>query len=357
MANAELSERVAGRSSSATSFGRITSVVGLRAHLQNAIELEHATLPPYLCALYSLDPSRNAAATELMRSVFLEEMLHLALAANLLNAVGGRPHLDKPAMLPGYPRGLPHGDPSFEMSLMPFGKDALEQFSLLERPGPFNGPAQADRYNTIGQFYNSIRQALHELCAEFGEANVFCGDPARQVTKGFGRVLTIDSLATALTAVEEIVDQGEGATHDIWDGEREMFHPERDEVAHYYRIQELLVSRRYRRGDTPQSGPTGDALTIDFDGVQPMQRNPRSANHAVGSPIRIAQEAFNRTYCELLTSLERAFNGQPQTLREAMGIMFAVKAQAAALMQIPTEDGHTTAGPTFEYISPKDRNA
>ena len=32
--------------------------------------------------------------------VFVEEMLHLALAANLLNAVGGRPRLDSPRMLP-----------------------------------------------------------------------------------------------------------------------------------------------------------------------------------------------------------------------------------------------------------------
>ena len=31
------------------------SLDGLREHLQWAIELEHSTIPPYMCALYSLD--------------------------------------------------------------------------------------------------------------------------------------------------------------------------------------------------------------------------------------------------------------------------------------------------------------
>src|SRR5215470_4602353 len=110
----------------------IETVESLREHLQWAVELEHATLPPYLCALYSLDPERNPDAVELVSSVFVEEMVHLALAANLLNAVGGEPRLDKADMLPGYPRKLPHGD--LELSLLPFGPEAIEMFLRLERP-------------------------------------------------------------------------------------------------------------------------------------------------------------------------------------------------------------------------------
>src|SRR5262249_8024123 len=87
-------------------FARITTMESLREHLQWAIELEHCTIPPYLCALYSLDAGRNPEASEVVASVFLEEMLHLALAANLLNAVGGGPRIDSPRMLPGYPRCL-----------------------------------------------------------------------------------------------------------------------------------------------------------------------------------------------------------------------------------------------------------
>ena len=49
---------------SARPIGRIDDVASLQEHLQCAIELEHTTLPPYLCALYSLDRERNAAAAE-----------------------------------------------------------------------------------------------------------------------------------------------------------------------------------------------------------------------------------------------------------------------------------------------------
>jgi hypothetical protein len=88
-------------------LARIATLESLREHLQWAIELEHFTLPPYLCALYSIDAVRNPEASEVVASVFIEEMLHMTLAANLLNAVGGRPRLDSPQMLPGCPRCLP----------------------------------------------------------------------------------------------------------------------------------------------------------------------------------------------------------------------------------------------------------
>jgi ferritin-like protein len=79
--------------------GTVTSLESPREHLQWAIELEHSTIPPYLCALYSIEPSQNSEATELVSSVLFEEMLHMTLAANLLNAVGGRPQFDIPRML------------------------------------------------------------------------------------------------------------------------------------------------------------------------------------------------------------------------------------------------------------------
>ena len=40
----------------------IRSITSLRAHLQTAIELEHSTIPPYLCALYSIKDATNADA-------------------------------------------------------------------------------------------------------------------------------------------------------------------------------------------------------------------------------------------------------------------------------------------------------
>jgi hypothetical protein len=345
----------------APSSARITTIEDLRVHLQWAIELEHSTLPPYLCALYSLDRDRNPAAVEVLTSVFVEEMLHLALAANLLNALGGRPVLDAPHLLVPYPRSLPHGDRSVTLSLLPFGPEAVEMFLRLEQPAPKGAPQQSDGYRTISQFYDAIRRGLVDLCADLGDAVVFGGDPTRQVTAslsygGAGRIIAVDGLATALDALDEIVVQGEGADHrEVWDGDHDMFHPERDEVGHHYRFRELQRGRRYRRGDSPRSGPTGAAVVVDWNAVRPMHRNPRTADHAPGSPIRLAQQAFNRDYCSLLGLLQEALDGTPQLLSVGVHAMYGLRAQAEQLMAMPTEDGRETAGPTFEYVAPGDR--
>ncbi|QMU59728.1 MAG: hypothetical protein GKR98_17020 [Boseongicola sp.] len=85
----------------------ITSLDSLRSHLQWAIELEHATLAPYLTALYSIKDGTNVESAEVIKSVFLEEMLHMALAANILNAVGGTPKFDYDGFIPTFPTPLP----------------------------------------------------------------------------------------------------------------------------------------------------------------------------------------------------------------------------------------------------------
>ena len=337
-------------------LGRIATLESLREHLQWAIELEHFTIPPYLCALYSLDPVRNAEAAEVVTSVLVEEMLHLTLAANLLNAVGGRPQIDTPRMLLPYPRPLPHSDGSFEVPLARFSPESLEIFLKIELPALPGAPPEGDQYESIGQFYDAIRLGLRELCEHLSEAHVFCGDPARQVTdalvySGGGSIVAVTSLDSALAALEEIVDQGEGAQLEVWDGDVDVLHPEREQVAHYFRFLELKLGRRYQRGDTPESGPTGETIAVDWDGVLPMRANPRTSDHAPGSPIRTAQEKFNRAYCALLQQLDRAFDGSPEVLRPSIGAMYGLTALARALMQMPTEDGLETAGLTFEYVN------
>ena len=77
--------------------------------LQHAVELEHATIPTYLYALYSLTPGKNDAIAEIIDSVVVEEMLHMTLACNVLNAIGGSPQVDKPGFIPTFPGPLPGG--------------------------------------------------------------------------------------------------------------------------------------------------------------------------------------------------------------------------------------------------------
>ena len=74
----------------------IQTIKDLQYYLNVAMQLEHATIPPYLIALYSIKPNTNLDATNIIRTVVVEEMLHLTLASNLLNAVGGEPDLSFP---------------------------------------------------------------------------------------------------------------------------------------------------------------------------------------------------------------------------------------------------------------------
>ncbi|WP_280419910.1 ferritin-like domain-containing protein [Nocardia carnea] len=337
----------------------IDTLDDLRRHLQWAIELEHATIPPYMCALYSLDPSRNAEAVQVIGSVLVEEMLHLALAANLLNAVGGKPVLDAPELLPPYPHSLPHGDRSIQLDLLPFGPEAIELLLSIEEPASADAPAEYDGYHTIGQFYAAIEVGLRTLADTLGEEVVFCGDPARQLNEvhfssGGGQMIPVHDLKSALAALAEIVTQGEGAAKtEVWDGDKDVFHPDRDQVAHYYRIVELKEGRRFRAGDTPQSGPTGDPIRVDSDGILPMRPNQRTTDYPEDSEIRRAQEEFNNSYCLLLYLLEDTFNGSPSEIKETFGVMYALKSQAQALMKMPSGVGPTTAGPTFEWVPPE----
>ncbi len=58
-------------------LGPAPQLAAVQAALQAAIQLEHATIPPYLYALYSLDPARNGAIADIIQGVVVEEMLHM----------------------------------------------------------------------------------------------------------------------------------------------------------------------------------------------------------------------------------------------------------------------------------------
>lgn len=85
------------------------TIVGLRQNLQIAMEIEHATIPTYLTALATIKDNYNPQVQAIFRQILVQEMLHFALAANILNAVGGKPVLFSENFLPLYPTQLPGG--------------------------------------------------------------------------------------------------------------------------------------------------------------------------------------------------------------------------------------------------------
>jgi hypothetical protein len=326
------------------------TIESLRQHLQAALAVEHATIPPYFTAWMSIRGNTNVEAAEILRSVMLEEMLHLTLAANLLNAVGGTPSLTHKGFVPRYPHRLPFSGDRFEISTERFSRPALETFLAIERPeGPRARP-ESTKFHTIAQFYAAVRDGIDELCDRDGEKKVFTGKLARQVQPdayyAAGDIVVVTGRHTAQRAIAEIAEQGEGAHGGVFDGDHSICGDGR-EPAHYYRFQQLLKGRLYRTGDTPKSGPRGARIDVDFDGVHPIRPNTRAADYPKGSGIRQALDAFRHGYGQLLAALEAAFNGHPDRMTEGMARMFSIGDQARALMQTPSGDGQTTVGLDF----------
>jgi hypothetical protein len=324
----------------------IDSLASLRAHLQTAIEIEWSTIPPYLCALWSLGDEHNRHAAECLRDVVTEEMLHLTLAANVLNALGGTPRLRR-GNVPRYPSPLPHSDRSFTVSLLPFCREAVETFRRIERPALIGAPPQDEGYATIAQFYEAIGAAVADIGAD---PRMWSGKEKRQVTPnreyygGGGDAIVVTGVDSALEALELIIEEGEGFAGGVSDGDLELL-GEPEELAHYYRFDELVRGRRYRFEDRP-SHPTGEPILIDYSAVLPMRPNPRADDHAPGSELRAMVDDCDATYARLLGRLRRAFSGHPEALAGAVRDMWALEYQAVALMHVPVGDGQT-AGPPF----------
>lgn len=344
---------------------KITDIAGLHRHLHAALQLEHATIPPYLTALYSIHPGTNSEAYHIIRAVVVEEMLHLTLAANILNAVGGEPDLTGDDFVPTYPAYLPDGETDFEVNVSRFSKEAVETFLKIERPAELEeendgvrtvertrtegalrashvGDDSEEHFYSIGEFYQAIEQGLERLHDEMGD-DLFKGDPARQVTpdyyySGGGEVIPVTDLESAAGAIRLISEQGEGVGGAIFDYE--------DEIAHYYRFQQLMLGRYYQHGDEP-GNPSGGPVDVDWDAVYPIKTNARMSDFPEGSGVREGAVTFNEYYTDFLDLLTRAFRGEPELLIDAVGGMFRIKDMIYSLMRQPIEDG-LNAAPTFD---------
>lgn len=330
----------------------ITTIESLREHLQLAIELELSTIPPYLCALYSIKDGANLVATNIIKSVVVEEMLHMVMAANILNAIGGTPVIDTKASVPKYPSFLPHSDQAFKVHLLKFSKEAIETFLKIEKPAASTEQPQAHNYHTIGQFYRAIRLGLIYVAGHTGN-NIFNGDPGRQIRPeyyygGGGNIIPVTSLDEALQAIDEIEGQGEGIDGTIDDPDHQLF-GEGIEYAHYFRFNEIYYEQFYQPKDSPQSPPTGQKIDIDWGAVYNMKPDPTLDDYEKGSELWNKALEFNKVYKALLVNIHKACNGQPALIMEGVVWMYRLKYLAVELMKMPPNDSGYTPGPTFEF--------
>ncbi len=353
----------------------------LRALLRCAMTVELTTIPPYLSASFSLEDgapgvARNVVAKELLRTVLVEEMLHLTQVANILNAVGGDPVLDRPEWLPRYPtrlfpanaEGLTIGGRRIGASrplivhLRRFCPEQVKAFMEIERPlPPSEGPGDI-HLRSIGEFYAALTQELGAMVSEYGEAAVFCGDPARQIGPEYyyaaaGVLRPIDAsggtgpFEKTRAAIEKISEEGEGLPQDhrIFD-EDVIPGGLGEEPAHFFRFGEIVEGRRYRVGDDWGDPPSGAPIVVDWGAVWPTLEDPGDPLEAPPAEVAAAMRAFDVRYSELLRQVNAALCGKPDLLRPAVHGMFDLKTMGVALMRIRLPDGQT-AGPAWRYVA------
>ena len=204
--------------------------------LTQACELEHGLMCEYMFAQFTLkrtkaeglsaeQQARVAAWEAVIVDVTKQEMLHLALAINLLTAIGAAPHLHRPNF-PILSRWYP---PGVQIALVPFGERALRHFIYLERPEGMDlddadgfaavGKAQPltdgdslmavpEDYQTVGHLYRGIEHGLERLVDRHGEDGVFIGPPQAQATTEvfeWAELTAVTDLASARAAIELIV--------------------------------------------------------------------------------------------------------------------------------------------------------
>ncbi len=357
----------------------ITTVEDLHDYLKQAMLIEHSTIPPYLTALYSLKPGSNLEAFHIIRDIAVEEMLHLTLAANVFNAVGGNIAgvLTDPNFVPSYPAGMPTNpqeDP-FDINLGKFSKEAVETFLKIERAKhvPEDKPLVPARpaptahqtilkygYYSIGLFYTEIIRGLKALDQEYKKdgKNLFIGDPKKQITSeyyydGAGDIVKVTDLDSALKALYVIQTQGEGSgSETIYDSEKKL--------CHYYRFQQLQLGKYYvidqeEPGNSNTPGePTGETLTVDWEKVYPVMENLTLSKLRKycepESELYIHALEFQKAYSDFLAEIEYSFNGHPEQLLPAVGGMFRLKELANSLIRNPIPGSDSLhAGPIYKF--------
>jgi len=341
--------------------------------LAEAAQVEHLIMCQYLYASFSLKAGPEDGLTaeqatavgrwrEVLTGIAIEEMLHLALVFNVMTAIGAAPPLSRP----NFPRRSDDLPGAVQFRLLPFGTDSLTHFLYLERPEgmermdaaefvpaipprepvePSEAISRAQDFGTVGHLYRGIEQGLATLADRFGERGLFVGPRRAQATPELFRwpqLVAVHDLASATAAINEIIEQGEGARGD-W------------RPAHYGRF--LGIWEEYAKLTEASPAfepafPVIPAFTMqpyDIPEPQPLLTDPLT---------RAIAEVFNLGYEVLLQTLNRFFTHTDETdeqlqilVNAAFGLMAGVlRPLGQTLPRLPAGDDHPgrTAGPTFE---------
>ncbi|HYI47621.1 MAG TPA: ferritin-like protein [Allosphingosinicella sp.] len=325
----------------------LKTVEDARSMLETAIGLEFGTLPPYLYAMFSIPPGKNVAAANLIKSVLMQEMIHMCLACNIMNALGGTVKL----VPPKYPGPLPGdigpiGKDALVIHLYRLSKEGMKQGMDIEQPETIpNFPVLkaapgVPATGTIGQFYQRLDDFLATLPPGVWKKG------RNQITDNqffTGQLFAVNDYADAHRAIEEIVSEGEGAKDEPLDFQQEL--------AHYYRFGEVYHDRVLTKIAKPPGYQWGPAkLGVIWKDVFPAIPDPGTHDFSKDSAAaRAAQAACNAAYTRMVDALQQAVTGTKGALGNAVRAMFDLRLATQVALRTPLADGVSVAGPAFLY--------
>ena len=334
----------------------VCNISNLHTNLQTAIELEWGLLPLYLTSWFTIKSlsngqctqnSDNYGACERIQSIVLQEMLHMAQAANLLTAVGGKPVINASTSV-NYPR---IGLPGCVLKNLPLSIEKLTldkarcQFMAVEVPrnsSAVHPPIINDLY-TIGAFYRDIFS-----CMDFLGEEIF-SNPGNQIKNVFstsvGTLYVVTDLNTANISINQIVDQGEGTT---------PLDPNQADTegvfAHFYKFEEITCQNALKQVGTNHYAYTGEELPFVSSGIYNMIPNPSYDTIPPDTACYNATKDFNDVYRSVVENLDTGFaNGDQNAVYTAIDYMRELPGLAQTVMQLPLQPGSPyTCGPVWD---------
>ncbi len=365
--------------------------------LQQAIDIEMATIPVYLYTYYSIIrnpnqdqiqadytntfinagmPAAEAAQAALdksaeimvyankagatIMSVVIEEMLHMSLSSNIHRALVGMPKLV--GISPeGWPVNLPGRFPALSIDLASFSEYQLKQFIAIESPGgtpPPNANNIPEHWVSIGEFYATILDYIeknikpedykkYEGQPQLGPGNDYYTHnnvdtvyydkyhkPKFTNADDSGDLLIIDSNEAVRRAINTIVEQGEGTISDDYTTDDKL----NDEESHYRKFVDL-------RNELPNF--INDAKYF----IKPYPVNPTTASYP--ADIQTVSNLLNGIYTYMYMLMDACYRNplpqQSEIFNFGMhkGMVFMLSTMCDYITGLKLPDGNFAA-PTFE---------
>jgi len=372
--------------------------------MQQAIALELATIPTYLSTYYSINRAQDQdklyskihaqlsqsgertdaeidelaqelkldilvysnKSAALIMSVVIEEMLHLALACNVKQAVcQTAPDLMGIGKVLSFPTQLDGHIPEFQINAAKLSLNQLTTFLQIESPEPFEDP-YADKqllntidYQTIGRLYEMIIKCVKEDFPgpynyrpqllppdESGRPRPFYSQNSMNTVHydrdhnpqfangdGSGGLVGVHNADSAIEALERIIDQGEGRSKykqhilqwgenkmpvpmDIIDGKVDFWEGDYDdtgkEIAHFAKFLEA-----YTLGEHYQKKFHNIQGLDDFFSyfVYDTDANPKTADYIASGnqALALCSELGNAVFAYILLMIEACYHKDENT--------------------------------------------